>query len=257
MSEEDRRELIASQHRALYGANSNMYSPDPSARPPMLSDLRGPGSNPPGLRGSSPYDAFGLGPTSVGAPAVEPIGPREPKDGPVQSRSREGSTSSPASNNPTSASYMTFDATTQASTRTTTSSPGNADSPSTTGRANVKPAPTSAAGGAGAVAPIGTRPNNGPASATSPASSSQPPGLQKPRATTPLTSPLGFGFSSGDSTQAQGGAGADKSGNSPPHGDDNKNGSSNLRGGSGPWGNGGGSVWGGKGGLGVQAKVWG
>jgi hypothetical protein len=246
MSDDDRRDLISRQHRALYGSESNMYSPDSMARSSYLPDSRGPTSNPPGLRGSSPYDSFSLV-HNAGAPPVEPIGPRETSQ---QSRSREGSTSSPASNNPNSSGFMQDYSGTPASTRTNTSSPGNADSPSTLGR--NKSAPTSAPG---TVAPIGTRPMNvnGSGTQTSPS-----PGvvhgvsqgsLQKPRATTPLPSPLSHAYTATNDTQSQGDG-------SPPNPDDvygkSGQGGNQRSSSTKPWGNAGGA-WGGKG---MQAKVW-
>ena len=56
MSEEDRRELIARQHRALYGDNSTLYNADGTAARPGSQDARVPA----GARGASPmaFDPF-------------------------------------------------------------------------------------------------------------------------------------------------------------------------------------------------------
>ncbi|QIX01276.1 hypothetical protein AMS68_006793 [Peltaster fructicola] len=77
MSEEDRRDLIARQHRALYGDNSSLYNPDGSARA-KSQDVRSVG------RGPSPlaFDQYG----SQAQPGA---------DGQV-SRDRTESTASPA-----------------------------------------------------------------------------------------------------------------------------------------------------------------
>jgi hypothetical protein len=166
----------------------------------------------PGGQGSAP-----------GSAVVKPQ--REDKEGTVPGqRSRANSTSSPASNQNTS--YTLFENQQQQSSRTSTSSPGGSPP------RNAKP-PTSNASN---VAPIGTR----PATQQQPPVGQQPGGLQK-RSTTPLPSPLSYGFSNADQAQAE----------NPPTSQEEKM-NNNLRGG---WGNSG--VWGGKGGLGVQAKVWG
>jgi hypothetical protein len=245
MSEQDRRTLLASQHAALWGESAKLYGADAA-----LNDLRSPPAN--GFRNTSPYDHFATG-SVLGTP-VEPIGPRDPKEN-THSRSREGSTSSPGSANPNNA-FLPFDSTTTQASRTTASSPGNADSLVAGGRPmNAKQAPTSA-GPQPSVAPIGTRPLVGNAQqSTSPASAVLPGqgSLQKPRTTTPLPSPLSFGVNTegqGQGEKASGSPSADElaksSGSAGSQG--------NARGGSGAWGNGG-SVWGGKGGLGAT-KVW-
>ena len=56
MSEEDRRELIARQHSALYGDNSSLYNADGTAARPSSQDAR----VPVGARGASPmaFDPF-------------------------------------------------------------------------------------------------------------------------------------------------------------------------------------------------------
>jgi hypothetical protein len=227
MSEDERRDLIARQHRALYGAESNIYTNDASSPRPLPQDTRvGPGNVPAGFRGSSPYDPFGMqsgGPGSApGSTVVKGQGNEKDGTAPGQ-RSRANSTSSPASNQ--NASYGLYDSQQQQpqqSSRTSTSSPGGSPP------GNAKP-PTSNAGN---VAPIGTRPTQQPVGP-------QSGGIQK-RSTTPLPSPLSYGFS------------ADQGQSENPSTTQEEKMNNNLRG---AWGNSG--VWGGKGGLGVQAKVWG
>jgi hypothetical protein len=217
MTEEERRELISRQHRALYGGESNMYTgADAAATTRSISqDARVTAGNVPGAfrTGSgSPYDAFSMPP---GGPS---------NDSGITPRERSNSNSSP--NNTSNALTAAFENQQQA--RTSNSSPG--DSPPRDG--NVPP--TSSAVN---VAPIGTRPT-GQQQGGGP----QPNNLQK-RSTTPLPSPLSYGFSA---EQGQG----EKSVNGQD--DNNKPTNNSIRGG---WGSSG--VWGGKGGLGVQPKVWG
>ena len=111
MNEDERRELIARQHRALYGENSNLYSGEPNASRPVSQDAR---INVPlmGNRGQSPasYEPFGLQ-----VSGENPAGQMPSRDQQGQknqghqggSRSRANSNSSPASN-PTN-SYGLFD----------------------------------------------------------------------------------------------------------------------------------------------------
>lgn len=211
MSEEERRELIARQHRALYGADSTLYSAEnPSSRGPTSQDARVT-AGAPGFRGGSPYETFGAGnDSSVTMPA---------RDRQRQSRSRANSNASPSSNNANNSSLNAYDSNQQQATRTSNSSPRGSP-----------PRDSEQAGAAAAsnVAPIGTRPTP---------TQQQQQGAVK-RSTPPITSPLGYGF-----------AGEQGQGEKPAAGQEDK---SNIRG---AWGNSG--PWGGKGGIGVQAKVWG
>jgi hypothetical protein len=134
---------------------------------------------------------------------------------PPQSRSRANSTSSPASNPP--ANFSAFD-NAQQSSRTSTSSPGGSPP------RNGKPAAS--------VAPIGTRP----------AAQAANPALNK-RSTTPLPSPLSYGFAANEEGSGDRTASAASNPSSTPEV------------GLGGWGSKGG-VWG-KNSLGVQASVWG
>ena len=156
MSEEDRRELIARQHRALYGDTSSLYGSDGSSQRPPSQDIGVSSSG----RGPSPlaYDPYGVQPQPGSEGAVQ-----------MPPRDRGNSRASPVSNQTTQHSYtLLSDA--QQSSRTSNSSPDGEPQK----------------GGAPGVAPIGTRPMQAPNSAG---------GMNK-RSTTPLTpSTLSQGFS--------------------------------------------------------------
>ncbi len=230
MNEEERRTLIARQHRALYGDGSASFYDSAGAgndsstpRPPVQ------GSNASNSAGPSPlaYDPFGLGQNQAQATHVEnagqfnaveqsqpnaPTGP-SPKPQQQQQRSRANSTSSPASNNQ---SFSLFENTAQQSSRTSTSSPGG--SPPRQAKASVAPIGTGV---------IGSRP-------------AQTQGLNK-RSTTPLPSPLSYGFAPKENTIANERSTSAASNPSVSAKD------------STPWG----GNWGGKNNLGVQQSVWG
>jgi hypothetical protein len=162
MSEEDRRELIARQHRALYGDNSSMYNTDGSRAPSQ--DARSPAG-----RGPSPlaFDAFSLGHGN--------------KDGAVQmpSRDRTENTTSPVSGAPPQQSFASLNDP-QQNNRTSSSSP--AGSPPL-----VQGQQKGGLSGLSGVAPIGTRPVQGA-------------GPHGKRSTTPLTpSSLSYGFNASGS----------------------------------------------------------
>ncbi|KAL5413688.1 hypothetical protein PMIN03_003576 [Paraphaeosphaeria minitans] len=164
MSEEERRELIARQHRALYGESSQLYNNNPTSS----QDVRVSGAG----RGPSPlaFDPFGMqAPGATGeAPVQMPTRGDKDAAGGAQ-EARANSNSSPGSvQNPA---FALFDNAQQAS-RTSNSSPGGSP-----------PRQGPKLNGSG-VAPIGTRPitNQG-----QPAGSS----LNKGR-TTPLPSPLSY-----------------------------------------------------------------
>lgn len=245
VSEESRRDLLARQHRALYGNESPAFFPAPGLTDdPSRPDSQGGAGTPSsatGVRGPSPrgVDPFGLthtpGPASTDGVAHTPTAASA-----LQSPSRANSTSSPSSGiNPVFGGGVDQPV-------TQTSSPGGADSPSS------RQAPSKPTGGPiGSVGPIGSRPV--PTTMQAPN-----PGLTK-RSTTPIPSPLGFGFTAGD-----GGAGHvnersfSSASNTPatvstgaPGINKEPSGSVGLG-----WGNGSG-VWGPKNGLGVQASVWG
>jgi hypothetical protein len=224
MSEEERRELIARQRSALYGEGAYPegagFDENGTPRP----GTQGSGSqSATGIRGHSPL-AFGDH-YNVQANQGENQQGQEPQSAtqaPGQQRSRANSTSSPSSN-PTS-SFSLFESAAQQSSRTSTSSPGG--SPPRQGKA-----PTSSG-----VAPIGTRPS----------AQAQNPALNK-RSTTPLPSPLSYGFAANnDETTEQADNRATSAASNP-----NSQGNAQIGG----WGNKSG-VWGNKP-LGVQASVWG
>lgn len=164
MSEDDRRDLIARQHRALYGDNSSLYSADGSRRGSQ--DIRAPS----GARGPSPlaYDPFGAQ-AQTGAEGVVQMPPRD----------RPENSASPAGNATAQPSFGLLSEP-QQSRGTSNSSQGGSPPISGQQKGNVS-----------GVMPIGTRPAPGAA-----------PGLNK-RSTTPLTpSSLSFGFNAGDAQSA-------------------------------------------------------
>ena len=227
VSEESRRELLARQHRALYGNDSPAFFPPGSFEEnPRADNAAGGTPTSAGPRGPSPrsVDPFGL----AQGPHVNPDG--------VGSPSRANSTSSPSSgiNQVLGGSEIPV---------TSSSSPG-ADSPSS------RQGSSKSTGPIGSVGPIGSRPvqQAGPVPVANPA-------LNK-RSTTPLPSPLGFGFTPNEAalpgnersaSSASNPSGTVPAGMQPPR----DSGAVGLG-----WGNGSG-VWGSKTGLGVQASVWG
>ncbi|KAJ4330581.1 hypothetical protein N0V95_010029 [Ascochyta clinopodiicola] len=165
MNEDDRRELIARQHRALYGETSALYNNNPTSSQDVRVQSAG------SARGASPlaFDPFGMQAQNAPGEASVQIPARGDKDAAVGAQeARANSNSSPSSHqNPA---FGLFDA--QQASRTSNSSP-----------AGSPPVPGPKANGSG-VAPIGTRPapnQHQPAGAA----------LGK-RATTPLPSPLGY-----------------------------------------------------------------
>lgn len=224
MSEDERRDLIARQHRALYGNESALY-PTPEAaaaaaaavrrasqdvRGSISGDVRAPISGA-SRGGASPlaFDPF------HGEPAVQ----MPPRDGVMLPKS-PNSASSPQSNPTTFGSLL---GETQQSSRTSVSSPSGSP-------------PLGQGSKAAAAAPIGTRPVSNAAQAT---------GLNK-RSTTPLPSPLSFGFSANEQARNE------RSTSAGPNGSVADKGVS-----LGSWGSNSG-VWGSaKNSLGVQAPVWG
>jgi len=217
MNEDERRELIARQHRALYGENSSLYNNNPTSSQDVRVQTSGAG------RGQSPlaFDPFGMQGQSSSGEATVQMPPRD-KDaaGGAQEAARANSNSSPSSNqNPA---FSLFDA--QQSNRTSNSSPGG--SPPVPGQ--NKP------NGSG-VAPIGTRPLQG---------LQQPAGapLGK-RTTSPLPSPLGYNsYNASEQNQP---ASTSASLNPPSTATDK---------GVGIWNNG---PWSNTPSQGVQASVWG
>lgn len=226
MSEEERRELIARQRSALYGEGATYpegagFDENGTPRP----GTQGSGSqSAAGIRGHSPlaFDHFNA--QANHGENQQVAEPQSATQAPGQQRSRANSTSSPSSN-PTS-SFSLFDSAAQQSSRTSTSSPGG--SPPRQGKA-----PTSSG-----VAPIGTRPTQ-----------AANPALNK-RSTTPLPSPLSYGFAANSEETTEQSDNRATSAASNPNSQGNSQ-NANIGG----WGAKSG-VWGNKP-LGVQASVWG
>ena len=230
VSEESRRDLLARQHRALYGNESPAFFP-PGALSEENSRPESQSAGTPSsvaIRGASPrgVDPFGL---------AHATGPTADAASSLQSPSRANSTSSPSS--AINAGYSEQPV-------TSASSPGGADSPSSI-QAPSKPNASSI----GAVGPIGSRPVAGQTSA--PTSN---PSLTK-RSTTPLPSPLGVGFTPSEAAAERSASAASNpavtAATNAPGAKESSAGGVGLG-----WTNGSG-VWGSKNGLGVQASVWG
>lgn len=233
MSEEERRELIARQRSALYGegpafnAENGGFDENGTPRPTTQGSTTQTLNPAPGaIRGHSPlaFDHFNAQATQ--AENSNQQNTTEPQSAttaqaPGQQRSRANSTSSPSSN-PTS--FSLFESAAQQSSRTSTSSPGGSP-PRQGGKAS-----------ASGVAPIGTRPSGQAAN----------PALNK-RSTTPLPSPLSYGFAANDSITESKDARTTSASSNP-------NSQGQTESGLG-WGSKSG-VWGNKN-LGVQASVWG
>lgn len=231
MSEEERRELIARQHRALYGDNSALYGNENNRTSSQDARVATSAAG----RGNSPlaFDPFGMQAQNSSAEGAVQMPPREQmpsKDATAGAqRSRANSTSSPSSNPNTS--FSLFE-NAQQSSRTSTSSPG--ESPPRQG--------AKATTGAG-VAPIGTRPAQ---------TQGQPAGANlSKRSTTPLPSPLSYAYNASEQHNNNNNNERSTSASSNPS-------SSVTDKGVGlGWGSNSG-VWGpSKNTLGVQASVWG
>ena len=163
MNEEERRELIARQHRALYGETSNLYNSTSSQDVRVQTSGAG--------RGPSPlaFDPFGMQAQTVAGEGSVQMPPRDKDTAGGAQEARANSNSSPSTGqNPA---FNLFDA--QQANRTSNSSPGGSP-----------PVPGPKSNGSG-VAPIGTRPQN--------QNLHQPAGapLGK-RVVSPLPSPLGY-----------------------------------------------------------------
>jgi hypothetical protein len=214
MSEEERRDLIARQRSALYG-EGGAYPEGSFVDENGVTRQAAPVQN---GRGHSPL-AF----ETAAAKQADAQQAAQTQD----EQTRANSTSSPSSN---SANFQVFDNVAQQSSRTSTSSPGG--SPPRQG----KPATGTS------VAPIGTRPA---------AQQAVNPALNK-RSTTPLPSPLSYGFAANEdgNANAKSGGGADRATSAASN---PSAGAQDV--GLGGWGNKSG-VWG-KNSLDVQASVWG
>ncbi|OJD18765.1 hypothetical protein AJ78_01236 [Emergomyces pasteurianus Ep9510] len=265
MSEESRREWIARQRRVLYGnASPDFYPNGGVGEEHHSSRQENQASGPPttitsGVRGSSPrgVDPFGLGQSQgqgSSESAPQPSSGANTRPSPVvpQSRSPANSSASPSSG-PTS--YGIFDTSAgQQQPHTSTSSPGGANAESSARQLGSKQNVTS-------VGPIGSRPAQQQSSGTQTSN----PAMNK-RSTTPLPSPLGYGFSPNEaaSNTTTGGNGNERSTSSASNPSNSTtapaSGSGAIESSGGHvglgWGNGSG-VWRSKNSLGVQASVWG
>lgn len=242
MSEESRRELIARQHRALYGNESPaFYAPGSLGEDAHSSRADNTNSGTPtsvsgGVRGPSPraVDPFGMSQSQS-----ESLGQSSgPNPLPATGRQSPRATSTTSPNTGTNASYGLYENVNVEQPKTSNSSPGGADSPSSR-QLSSKPA-----GHLGSVGPIGSRPSQ-PAT-----SQAQNPALNK-RSTTPLPSPLGFGFAPNESASTANERSNSSASNPTNSGHANAKESAFSSG----WGSNSG-VWGSKN-LGVQASVWG
>jgi hypothetical protein len=263
MSEEDRRELIARQHRALYSAHSegahsedgnnpNSHLDDVSSRQLALTanGASAPASNAGGTRGPSPmsaFDPFGLqqnGQNNIDAhPVHTPATEQQPPNGAqLAGAVSPNHHARPSSGSPSVAgSFSLYDrAGVQGfSNRTTASSPGG--SPPRSSRGSVAPQSS--------VAPIGTRP-------TSQAQNQVLKNAQ--RATTPLASPLSYGFGASEADPFNSLPKETRSSSAASTEQHSSNNNSQQQGGSTSDGLGWSKVWGpGNKGLNNVASVWG
>lgn len=223
MSEEGRRELLARQHRALYGNDANNFLPQGGFGEEGTSG-RDSGSTIPtttvgGMRGNSPrtVDPFGMGQVSGQQAPVD-------KANPASSISHQDSSRAETATSPVGgtapAQFGSIDTTAQQASNASTS-PAGGESP-TRGVSKATTAPIGSGMG-----PIGTR-----------LSQQQPPPNQSinKRSTTPLTSPMN-NYAFGSSEQAS---------NNERSGSSNSNPSAAQKeasSGMGTWGTGSG-VWG-------------
>lgn len=182
MSEEDRRELIARQHRALYGDGSNLYTPDGVPSRPLSQDARvlaatssGHGSSPLAFDSFSPPATASLDATATG-----------PASGATQQRSPDGTNTS-KSPNPNAFTMFEKQQSGHASSNTQNEDSGSHSAPGVSSANNV--------------APIGTRPPQ-----TSNASK---------RTTPPTPVPHNFGFGS-DNNAERAASAASNPGNTMP-----------------------------------------
>ncbi|KAK5118337.1 hypothetical protein LTR62_002850 [Meristemomyces frigidus] len=224
MSEEDRRDLIARQHRALYGDNASLYNVENTPRP-QSQDARSAAAG----RGASPLAFDPYAQTQSGAETTVQMPPRD----------RAESTASPAAGNvpqqQQQQQQQSFSHLSETqSGRTSNSSP--LDSPPLL--QNPKSSSQTSS-----VAPIGTRPLS---QQDQQIQAQRYPAASNKRSTTPLTpSSLSYGFTNEIAKDASSGA------PNPPSMSDNKTGVSGLGGWGGNWGSGKGAS------LAVQPSVWG
>ncbi len=223
MSEESRRELLARQHRALYGNDAGNFLPQggfgeegPSGRDQSSTILP---TNVGGIRGNSPRtaDLFGMVQASGQQASGERVNPASSLSN--QDGGRVETATSPAAGTAT-AQFGNLDSSVQQPSNTSTS-PASGESP-TRGVTKSTTAPIGSGMG-----PIGTR-----------LSHQQPPPSQSinKRSTTPLTSPMNnYGFGSSEPAKNNERSGSSNSNPSAAQKEANS--------GMGAWGTGSG-VWG-------------
>ncbi|KAF2751448.1 hypothetical protein M011DRAFT_483365 [Sporormia fimetaria CBS 119925] len=180
MSEEERRELIARQHRALYGDQSALYT---NNNPTSSQDVRVNSSA--AGRGPSPlaFDPFGMQHANASKEGAVQMPPRDKDATSGAQEMRGNSNSSPSGTQ----SFGLFDGSQQAN-RTSSASPG------------ASPPLQGSKGNTSGVAPIGTRP------ASNQGQQGGAP-LSK-RATTPMPSPLSYSYSASEQNNNPGSSSA-------------------------------------------------
>jgi hypothetical protein len=186
MSEEGRRELLARQHRALYGNDAGSFLPQGGFGEDGTSGRESGSAMPAnavgGLRGNSPRtaDPFGMGQVSsqqASADKANPVNSGQHQDG-----GRTETATSPATGT-APAQFGSIDTSAQQASNTATSPAGAESPPRGVSKSTTAPI------GSG-MGPIGTR-----------LSQQQPPPNQSinKRSTTPLTSPMNnYGFGSSE-----------------------------------------------------------
>jgi len=207
LSEEGRRDLIARQHRALYGESSGMLSPSfgEEGQRDQAGNITGPiGAGP---RGPSPRAQDSFGAPGQGVPGEA-----------GQDQSRAEKTTSPPIQQPPG--FGSFEG-------NTTTPPTGEDGPHSRQLSKSTTAPLT-----GGMAPIGSRPNP----------QNQP---MNKRTTSPLPSTLSYGFNAGDQGNERSNS-SNSNSNAPKEGSNNA-GMGAWGTGSGVWGSnkiGATSVWG-------------
>ncbi|KAK2798635.1 hypothetical protein FQN49_008970 [Arthroderma sp. PD_2] len=259
MNEESRRDLIARQHRALYGNDSAAQTPTAGPGDDSHTQQAGtPTAGIPGGRGASPrgVDPF-LGQSHSDNQTQGSSSATGPTSAVARSRSPT-TTASPPSNTNKGTNYGVFEPNQQQQTHSTTSPAGKGATDSSPSR----------------VGPIGSRPTQQQHQPThqqqhqqQPATNQSPNPSLSLRSTTPLPSPLSYGFSPNEANQTstENGNGA---GNGNGNGSQSNSSSAANRSASGASGQSmkessptvglGWGKWGTKSNqLGVQASVWG
>lgn len=215
MSEEGRRELIARQHRALYGSDGGAFLPpggfgdEGNAREQGASVSATSNS---GARGTSPR---GVDPFGMSAQSVQGENPSQGTSA-AHENNRGEKAASPASNTGP-ASFGTFESTAQQPTKASTPPSGEEGHSRQVSKSTTAPV-------GGSMGPIGSRPQAG---------SSQNQTLSK-RTTSPLPSSVNHGFGNSDQSN-------ERSASSNSNSNNQKEGNPNA--GMGAWGTGSG-VWG-------------